>query len=219
MRTESLKIAAKFGLLIATASLAFLSLPAQAQTGTQVLAASSKSSVATSNFSLAEGCVRTGTQVTLLDWQGTDNRSGHVTQKEAYLYVGSLDICTGQNLFFGDGGIDLSPDQFAFDLKLGSARLTANIPVYDYVSGTVVNVHVDLTWIATGAPVGGPVVTHFTYPDGSKFTSHGNGDQWGAIASGTVSAGSVNFTPDPDESADIASGSGGFIVINKAGLP
>jgi hypothetical protein len=218
MKTETFRSAVRFIWLIATVSLAIPSLPAQAQSGAQVLAASAKSSVATANFFRSDGCIRTGTQVTLLDWQGTDNQSGHVVEKEAYVYVGSFDVCTPQNYFFGNGGIELSPDQFAFDEKVGSARLTATIPVFDQVSLTVVDVNVDLTWIATDGPVGGPVVTHFTYPDGSKFTSFGNGNRWDAIASGTVSAGGVNFTPNPSEGAQIVSGSGGFIVINKSGL-
>ena len=218
MKTENFRFALKFIWLMATVSLAVPSLPAQAQSGAQVLAASSKSSVATANFFLSEGCVRTGTQVSLLDWQGTDNESGHVVEKEAYVYVGSFDVCTPRNYFFGNGGVDLSPEQFAIDEKAGTARLTATIPVFDQVSLTVVDVNVDLTWIATGPPVGGPLVTIFTYPDGSKFISHGNGNRWDAIASGTVSAGGVNFTPNPDEGAQIDVGSGGFIVINKSGL-
>ena len=97
--------------------------------------------------------------------------------------------------------------------RLESATLNTTIPVFDFVSFTSFDVTINLAWTATG-----PLTRdngHF-HSQGPGFIVNGNfnGLVRPAEASGSVSDGSTNFTPNPSNFAQIASVRSGTVFID-----
>jgi hypothetical protein len=200
MKTRTLKAATMFLQLIVIAA---SSIPAMAQTAPPRTTLTNMrfnglEARALSEVQSPDGCVATVLDVFANLGPGTDNTSGRPTGPVAIVYTGSIDLCAGGQIpFNGEGFVDLSPGQFTVDESLGSAALKVTVPVHDRVSGNTVNFDVDLKWTATSEPQVIRAVFHEILPDGTEQFAHSNGTFREALASGTVSNGSVNLTPDP----------------------
>ena len=96
---------------------------------------------------------------------------------------------------------------------LTTAGLNATIPVIDSVSNATKNLIVRLAWTAIPPLTRDSFEFHFTDPGLSHlhFSDHGTG--YGAQASGTVSDGATNYTPDTTENAFISSDVGTFVNV------
>jgi hypothetical protein len=106
------------------------------------------------------------------------------------------DRCTNTQLLTASTIAPLSKKDFRIAGNLNSATLDTTLSVFDEVSGTFVDVTVNLTWIGTS-----PVErqhNHFNYRFEDCLTVlHNNTAFRYAEASGTVTIGSTNFTPEP----------------------
>jgi hypothetical protein len=148
-----------------------------------------------------DGCVETFVYV--------DGTQGHKST-EADVFVGQFDNCT-QTLLLSAFGSASNP-HFQVDKKLGSASLSATIPVTDEVSGTTLNVSVSVTWTALDALMQENGTFHF-HSKGFIDNSHFNAAFRDANASGTVSNGTTNYTPASADYAQIASMKTGDVSI------
>lgn len=128
------------------------------------------------------------------------------------LFISQYDICANIQLLAADGFASLAEPDFRVFGKLSSATLAATVNVYDYMSNTSFDVYVDLTWTGTGDINRQSSHTHFDSP-GCKFNSRFIGSFRPAVATGSVSDGFTNFTPDPSLGYDIYSAKNGEVVI------
>ena len=106
-------------------------------------------------------------------------------------------------------------DDSAFDTSgnLESASLAATVEVFDFVSGNSFPVTIDLDWDGTGDLGRGNSHSTFKTP-GCQFNSRFQGSFRSAVATGSVSAGTTNFTQDePSEGASISSVKSGDLII------
>jgi hypothetical protein len=96
---------------------------------------------------------------------------------------------------------------------LTTATLDATMPVVDSVSNAAKNLTVRLVWTAIPPLTRDSFEFHLTDPGlpHLHFTDHGTG--YGAEASGTVSDGATNHTPDATRNAFISSDVGTFVNI------
>ena len=131
----------------------------------------------------------------------------------AFLFISVIDFCRGEELVNAFGSLaELEDNAFQTKGKLDSASLTGTIPVFNEVSGTSFDVFVDLDWSATGPLTFENDHTHLQHP---CFTANSRfiGKSRSAQASGGVSNGTVNYTPNPSEFANIGDSKIGFIAI------
>ena len=136
-----------------------------------------------------DGCIDTFVFV-----DGSQNTVNKQTFSSADVFIGKFDLCTNTQLLAAFGST--SSPTFQIDKKLLSASLNTTISVFDKVSGKTFNVSVSVAWTSTSAIVHEISTFHFHT---KAFTENGhfNADFRDANASGTVSAGTTNFTPSP----------------------
>ena len=124
---------------------------------------------------------------------------------EAYIY--KEDTCTGEVLMNGYGYTWL--DRSALDIagNLDSAAVRAKVTTYDQVSNSSFDVFVNVMWTAT-SPMTRYVSNYrerrFVGPGMCNSIEHEYYHQRDAQASGTVSNGEINFTPQSSVSADLS---------------
>lgn len=128
------------------------------------------------------------------------------------LSIYQYNICTGEQLIFGEAFGWLEEGDLQVSKKLGSATLnTTLIDFEDAAGGPIREVYVDLTWSATEPATLSSGHTRFTSPD-CTFMDHWKGMSRFADVTGTVSAGTTNFTPETG-SGSIFSGKSSSIFI------
>ena len=128
------------------------------------------------------------------------------------MFISVFDACTGTQLLAADGFASLADPDFQVFGKLNAATLNAEVPMFDYISGTPFNVSVNLVWIGGSDISRQSFSSHFQSP-GCKVYNRFRGTFRSAVASGTVSDGSTNFTPEPSLGASIASVRSGDMSI------
>jgi hypothetical protein len=109
--------------------------------------------------------------------------------------------------------VEVSAEALQVDKKLNSATLNTTIEVCDFVSGTCFPVAINLTWSGTGSLRNEK--GKFQSDNGScKFRSDFNGSFRDAVATGSVTALGINFTPEPSVFAQMADVKSGTTLIN-----
>ena len=146
------------------------------------------------------GCVWTDVYVSASLGTVFDSFSKRNTVRNVTVVVSMYDVCLGvlTNSIAGH----LSEDNFLFEIdhKLGWARLIALVPTCDMVSTNCFDLLVVMEWWATGSATH-EVVTLVEHVPGYLLTIHANGDLQGAFASGSVTSGDWNMTPNPSDYA------------------
>lgn len=130
------------------------------------------------------------------------------------LYARYYDYC-GETEYYGSGLTDLTSGQLIIDKKLGTATLQTTVPFSDS-NGSTIDANINLTWTATSGPTSSNSSNTTTYPDGTKLTYKSSGTSRQAIASGTVFAGTYNFTPAPSSYGEISSAKSGCLSLIKS---
>lgn len=127
------------------------------------------------------------------------------------VFISQYNACTGEQLLAADGSSVAGTD-FQVDKKFNSATLSTTVNVFDYESNLSFDVDINLTWIATGPLTRQLGNTHYDSP-GCKLHTHFNDRSRPAEASGSVSDGTTNFTPEPSSGATLFSTKIGTVVI------
>jgi hypothetical protein len=120
-------------------------------------------------------------------------------------------VCTGI-LLLNAGGATTTDFDFQVDKKLNSATLNATVHVYDGVSPSEFDIFLDLTWTGFGPTSRQTDHFHSNFP-GCKTKFRSNGLFRSAEASGSVSDGVTNFTPDAALVANIFRTKSGNLVV------
>lgn len=129
------------------------------------------------------------------------------------LVISQYDSCAGTQLLAAEGFTSLAAPDFQVFGNLESATLSATVNVFDNVSGTSFDVFVDLSWTGTASFVNRQKShSHFDFP-GCKVNSRFNLSFRPAVATGSVSDGFTNYTPDPSLGYDIYKAKSGEVAI------
>jgi hypothetical protein len=126
--------------------------------------------------------------------------------------VSRYDACTETVLLDAEGFAVLSDPDFQASRKLDSAVLNTTVNAFDEVSRTWFEVSIHLNWAGTGPLTPQNSTTHFDSPD-CHINAHFNNPLRAAEASGTVSDGTTNFTPEPSVEAAISSSNYGVVTV------
>ncbi len=135
------------------------------------------------------------------------------TSSGAFVEVAKFDGCTGTLLMDVLGFASLAGPDFRVSRGLTSATLLTTIPAFDFVSGLPVDVDVALTWDGTGDLTRSNSHFHSQSP-GFIVNGHFNGVSRFAEASGSVTIGGTNFTPQPSGFAMMMSTKSGTVIID-----
>lgn len=113
------------------------------------------------------------------------------------------DVCQNQTLVDAYGRRELSKSELNYHGNLDSATLNTTVPLFDYVTNSTFDVSIDLTWTGTGE-----IHKSRYHVTGSPSPGcHSNlliqEEYRSASASGTVSDGTTNFTPEPADQANL----------------
>ena len=151
-------------------------------------------------FSNIDGCINTDTFVQGLDFQ-YKKPSGE-PQSYVYLTVSQYNSCTGEPIMYVEGLTWISESDFQVSEKQDTATLTATASGYDEVSQSNVELYLDLTWTAGGPVTRLKTSNHYKFP-GCHITEKFTQLTRSGVASGSVSEGEMNFTPEPSWSASV----------------
>ena len=157
------------------------------------------------------GCIETFVFVEGVN--GTVKETGHpAVSSMAVITIDQFDFCTGTETLFADGQATLAAGEFQIDKMLTTATLNATIEVFDFDSGTSFPVDISVSWTGVGATT--TQKDHFQIK-GPGFTVNSRfmGTFRDATASGTVSDGTTNFTPESAVFADMGSVKQGEVDI------
>ncbi|HZO37015.1 MAG TPA: hypothetical protein VFB41_09085 [Solirubrobacteraceae bacterium] len=152
-------------------------------------------------------CVRWTTSVDAVDGRSHDNLTGQTSRSTASITIIRQDVCDpSASTVWYSGWTYLGPDDFDVAGNLGSASLNTTIVVLPYADccdrrfpiGFPRTVRIALTWDGSNAPM-----THDTSNSTDPFWDYGRlvtvRDSTmlrAAVASGTISDGTIDYTSD-----------------------
>ena len=202
-------------LICLAATLVLALLPAAVHAENEVL--HFKGHIAEASFQTPEpgGCIATWTDVFLFE----DTAQGPPelkTETTTFLSVFLVRFDQCQNLFLGEisGFANLPPDAYSFGGGLHSAQLSTTLEAFDFGSGAMVPVTIDLVWEGVGEAVQTSSGGRFSSPH-LRMTSRSRGTRREAVATGSVLVGTVNMTPAPSVEASLGSSQNGSVTLYR----
>lgn len=159
-------------------------------------------------------CVESLVSVVASDLIEKVSTGGRTVSLRTVLMVIQRDACTDTPLFSGEG--DTANHTFVVAGDLGSATLTAAVPVVDAISLQTFPFQVNLSWKATGKPEFLKSKETFRDPDfGIKIKTMSRSTQVEATATGTAFGIGQNHTPDASDTATIQKQNDGTHTVQK----
>jgi hypothetical protein len=161
------------------------------------------------------GCVETDVFVSANSGTEQDH-PGTTAYGVASVSIYQYDACTDTTLLQAVGLNDaLRPGEFQVSKQLDWASLNSTINVMDIDTGNSFDVDVNVDWTGTSDTTRNHSNTNDIYP-GCHIIDRWKGSGRDAVASGLVTGGIMNFTPDPSQGAEIGFVIDGFEVIGCA---
>ena len=158
------------------------------------------------------GCVQTDVFVAANSGTEQDHPST-ATVGVASVNIYQYDSCTGTTLLQAVGLKDtLGTGEFQVSKQLNWASLNSTIKATDIDTGNAFDVTVNVDWTGTGDIVRDHSNTNDTYP-GCHIINRWKGSGRDANASGVVSDGVTDFTPDPSQGAEVGYVIDGFEIM------
>jgi hypothetical protein len=148
------------------------------------------------NFTSTEGCTETIVWVHASDGTVIFEPGGPEAASGGDVSLFQRDVCTDTELRSAYGRTQLMPDQFQIDEEFTTASLAARINVFDAVSGAHIPLDVNMTWTGEGDTFNQDEKYHEDAPL-LKFHFRLDGTYRNGTASGTVSDGTINYSPTP----------------------
>lgn len=165
-------------------------------------------------FSSDSGCIHTAVFVFAADRRVRAASGPPTAESFASVTILQSNTCENEELLRASGfTFPLSKEEFQISPQLDSATLNTTITLFDTVSETTFDVDVNLTWVGTGP------ITHVHDKNhirdfGCIIHTRLQGKSRPAEASGTISDGVTNFTPEPTSFARLMSLMFGRVAIN-----
>ena len=129
------------------------------------------------------------------------------------LYVSKYNQCTEETLISAENIVPVPQADLNISGSLRKAVLKTTVNVYDAEKNVSFEVFVDLSWTGTDTIVRQNTTIQYDFPD-CRTNDHSNSTFHFAQASGTVSDGTTNFSPDPSTFGTISLERSGEISIN-----
>jgi len=120
------------------------------------------------------------------------------------IFLSQYNMCTDTQLLAAEGVKDLAEPDLQISSRLQGATLNTTITMFDTLTGNTFDLSVDLSWLG----VGPSSRQHSSFHFGDKvcrIISRFKGTFRGAEASGTVSDGVTNFTPETSFAGELIS--------------
>jgi hypothetical protein len=112
-----------------------------------------------------------------------------------------------------EGSGDIGPDAFVIEGHLASARLSATIDAYDYLTDSPRTLEVNVSWSGTSDVYKSNAHFHDQTP-AYTLNRHFNGAEREAVAEGAIWDGASNLTLEPTANAAILSLKFGQVVVS-----
>lgn len=145
-----------------------------------------KDNYASASFSSYDSCITTWTDIGAGEniYKYVPGRPNGTSS--GWLYINQYNLCTEETVMASYGWFDLQEGEFS--VGTNSARLVKNVTVHDSVSGSDINLSIDLTWTGIGSMWFGN--NHYHSP---TMKTHSNGSYREANVSGIISDGINNY--------------------------
>jgi hypothetical protein len=168
-------------------------------------------------FQSQDGCISNYVEVyfTEIETRSLPQRP-RAASNVATIFIQQWDDCR-QTMLIWAAGYDIPLLEGAVQVanNLSSATLNASLELVDYTSYTPVTADVHLTWMATDQSAK-PSFYHTTsHIPGYTYNYHATGKTRTAQVSGSVSVGSVDYTPIPTSDGEFGTEIGGEVTIYK----
>lgn len=160
----------------------------------------------------ASGCVVTNVSVFADDGRVKRTDDPNVAESATAVTIFQENVCTGAVLLFADGFAALGADDFQIDKDLMAATLNTTIELSDLLSGKSFPVNISMAWTGEGPAFRGKAHSQFNRP-GLKYIFRSDSTFRMATASGTVSDGTTDFTPQAPSLAEMIFTNQGEVVI------
>jgi hypothetical protein len=134
---------------------------------------------------------------------------------QVVLFISQFDLCAGERLVSAESVSTVPEADFQVAKMLGQATLNTTVTVTDFASDPPASfdVFIDLTWTGVGPLSRQNNNSHFITPPDCVIHNRFQGTSRTAEASGSVSDGFVNYTPQPSVEAFILSANSGTAII------
>ena len=166
-------------------------------------------------FTNTDGCIETSVFVaaTKGDSQSPPGPGSPVSQ--VVIFISQFDLCTSERLVSAEGVSTVPEADFQVANKLEQATLNTTVTVTDFASNppATFDVFIDLTWTGIGPLSRQNNNSHFITPPDCVIHNRFQGTLRTAEASGSVSDGTMNYTPQPSAEAFIFSANRGTVII------
>ncbi len=125
-------------------------------------------------------------------------------QSSTAIFLSQYNLCTDTWLLSAEGVKDLADPELQISSRLDSATLNTTITMFDTLTGDTFDLSVDLSWLG----VGPTSRQHSSFRFGDKvcrIIGRFKGTFRGAVATGTVTDGVTNFTPQTSFAGELIS--------------
>lgn len=163
-------------------------------------------------FSSTEGCVVTDVYVLAREEVSKNPPETRISTLAVHLLLSQFDTCTNTQLLAGIGDTPVAREDFRLAGNLESATLSTTVSLLDLESGTTFDALVNLAWTAFGPLTRESTSFRYHTPD-CKIHTRLQGTMRLAEASGTVSDGTTNFTPEPSLQAQLFTSKSGEMSV------
>ena len=154
-------------------------------------------------FTNTQGCILTNVNVQAYEAVNQFPPENKITTRIVYLIIDQFDTCTNTQLLYAEGNAPVAKKDFRLAGNLDSATLNTTVALVDLQSGATFDVFVNLTWTAIGPLTrSGNNNNNQNHSPECKIHARYKDTYRPAEASGTVSDGTTNFTPEPSLVAD-----------------
>lgn len=148
----------------------------------------------------ASGCIQTNVDVFTAEAILQTKPGNKGPFSSVNLFINQHNLCTDTRMLAAEGVADLADPDLQISSKLDWATLTTTLPMQDALTGNTFEVVIDLAWRGI-APV---TREHSNFRFGDKLCKIHNrfkGTFRASEASGSVSDGTTNLTPEPSVGA------------------
>lgn len=165
-------------------------------------------------FTNTDGCIETSVFVAATEGVSQNPPRPGSPVSQVALFISQFDFCTGTLLVSAESFSSVPEADFQVSKKLEQATLNTTVTVTNFASDPPASfdVFIDLTWTGTGILSRQSNKSHFKNP-GCIIHNRFHGTSRTAEASGSVSDGTMNYTPQPSVEAFIVSAKSGTVII------
>jgi hypothetical protein len=167
---------------------------------------------ATTSFVSTRGCIQTNVDIFTVEGMLKDAPGSPGPVSSLNIYISRYDLCTDTQVLYVDAIADLAEPDLIIASKLENATLNTTLHVQDTISGDSFDVVIDVTWAGVGSTT--RARHNFHFGDATcKVQDRYNAVERGAVATGSVSVGTENLTPEPSVGGLLISSNGSITAI------